>query len=64
MESPKLKRLRELRELAASGRIDPKKAPGMQFADTDGTMVRLSDPGAAAALDRRIAEEEAKQEQA
>lgn len=58
-ESQKLKRLRELRALVTSGKLDPKKTGRQIFEDTDGSMVRLSDEGAGAALDRRIAAEEA-----
>lgn len=60
-ESPKLRRLRELRQLLANGRMKPQDMKRTQIADTDGSMVRLDDPGAVAALDRRIAAEEAAQ---
>lgn len=58
-ETPKLKRLREVRQLLVNGRFTKKDRQIMTIADTDGRNVRLSDPDAVEALDRRIAEEEA-----
>lgn len=61
VESPKLRRLRELRQLLVNGRITQQDMKRTQIADTDGSMVRLDDPGAVAVLDRCIAAEEAAQ---
>lgn len=57
-ESPKLKRLREVRQLLLNGRFKEKDRQAMTVADTDGRNVRLSDPDAIEVLDRRIAAEE------
>jgi hypothetical protein len=60
-ESPKLKRLRELRQLLASGKFQAKELKSMTVADTDGRNVRLTEPDALDVLDRRIAEQEAQE---
>lgn len=60
-ESPKLKRLKELRQLLASGKFKPKELKTMTVADTDGRNVSLNEPDALDVLDRRIAEQEAQE---
>jgi hypothetical protein len=57
-ESVKLRRLRELREKIARGALSSDEKKATMVNDTDGTSVRLTDPGILAALDRRIAAEE------
>lgn len=58
-ESAKLKRLKTIREQLVTGKLsEVDQKTGVIF-DTDGREVRLSEDGALAALDRRIAAEEA-----
>lgn len=58
-EPAKLKRLREMRAKLSAGKFREDDLKKLHFADTDGRMVRLGDEDALAALDRRIAAEEA-----
>jgi hypothetical protein len=58
-ESPKLKRLREIRQNLAAGKFQNKELKTMNVSDTDGRNVRLTEPDALEVLDRRIAAEEA-----
>lgn len=57
-ESPKLKRLREVRQLLVNGKFKPKELKTMTVTDTDGRNVALSEPDAVEVLDRRIAAQE------
>lgn len=57
-ESAKLRRLKTIREQLSTGKLsEVDQKTGVIF-DTDGREVRLSEDGALAALDRRIAAEE------
>ncbi len=58
-DSAKLRRLRDLRAKIAAGKVSEAERKTAVVTDTDGTAVRLSDPGILAVLDRRIAAEEA-----
>ena len=58
-DSPKLRRLRQLRELVAKGKLSDAEKKGSVVTDSDGiTQIRLSDPDILAVLDRRIAAEQ------
>lgn len=57
-DSPKLKRLKEMRDRLAAGKFSDKELKESRVADTDGRMVRLADDDAAEVIARRIAVEE------
>jgi hypothetical protein len=61
-DSKKLKSLRRLRDKLQAGQIRPQEMDGVHVQDTDGTKVPLTDENALAALERRIALEEAQQQ--
>lgn len=59
VESKKLRRLREMRDAIAAGKLADADLRALRLNDTDGTLVRLDDENALAVIDRRIAAEEA-----
>lgn len=58
-ESPKLRRLRDIRQSLVDDKLTNIEKKRSLIADTDGRQVRLSDPDALEVIDRRIAAEEA-----
>lgn len=56
-ESAKLKRLKTIRDQLSTGKLSEQDSKTAVIFDTDGREVRLSDPDALAALNRRIVAE-------